>query len=75
MKRTNLKNTPNNLNKKELLELKNDIAGWLKDFENSQPKNLIAIDDDLTFEGSAYVYFQRVLRLLKGLLTPDIHGY
>ena len=40
-------------------ELKKEIRKWLHDFNKTQPAN-VEVDYD-TFEGSAYLLFQRVL--------------
>lgn len=45
---------------KDLIE---SIKAWIKDFEATQPKNVIVDpEDDQTFEGSAYWLFKGVLR-------------
>lgn len=40
-------------------EIKQRIKSWIKDFEKTQPGNVI-IDED-SFEGSAYYIFQSIL--------------
>ena len=43
-------------------KLKREIKQWLKEYEETQPKN-VAIDDE-TFEGSAYVLLYNILKEL-----------
>ena len=40
-------------------KLRSKIKKWIKDYEATQPSNLI-FDDD-TFDGSAYFLFQQIL--------------
>ncbi len=57
-------------------ELIKEIKNWIKDYEATQPKNVIVDPkDDQTFEGSAYWLFKSVLAEARKKQTMAVSNF